>query len=71
MFFEHPDNIHNYPLQLIFMEWWITKKQLFLRQDARSWRMKNQPNGALGHPMANKATLWAQQCITIDVLLAK
>jgi hypothetical protein len=29
--------------------------------------MKNRQNGALGHPMANMATLWAQQCINIDV----
>jgi hypothetical protein len=29
--------------------------------------MKNRQRGALGHPMANMDTLWAQQCITIDV----
>jgi hypothetical protein len=47
------------------MEWWITTKQLLPRQDARSKRMRNQPNGELGHLMANKDTIWAQQCITL------
>jgi hypothetical protein len=29
--------------------------------------MKNWQSGALGHHMAKMDTLWAQQCITIDV----
>jgi hypothetical protein len=31
---------------------------------------ENQQKGALGHPMASTATLWAQQCITIDVKMS-
>jgi hypothetical protein len=38
-----------------------------LRQDARSLRMKNQPNGALGHPLISTANLWFQLGITLDV----
>jgi hypothetical protein len=47
-----------------------TTKQLLLRQDAKSYLMKNRQSGAIGHHMdnmANMATLWAQKCITIDV----
>jgi hypothetical protein len=48
------------------MEWWITTKQLLILQDAISQRMKNQPNGAFEHPMANIDTLWDQGVIPND-----
>jgi hypothetical protein len=55
--FGHPDNTHNYPLQLTIMDSFITTKQLLLGQDAKSCLMKNRQNGALGNHMENMATL--------------
>jgi hypothetical protein len=64
------DSIHNYPPRLTFMASWITTKQLFLRQDAKSFHTRNREKDAIGSPTGNMDIPWAQQCITTGVKMS-